>query len=63
MSVTPTGVGAADDQLRERVRDLVIGLRIRLNVLRGGERYVRLPDAPADAFQSTCASRLPKRRL
>ena len=58
-----TGEGAADDQLRSVFATLVIAFGVRLNVLRDGEPHVRLPDAPADAFQSICASRLPKRRL
>ena len=48
MSVTPTGRGAADDQPRERVRDLVIGLGVRPNALHDGERHVRLPDVPPE---------------
>jgi hypothetical protein len=42
------GEGTAYDQLRERVRVPATGLWDRLNVLRDGERQVRLPDAPAE---------------
>src|SRR5205823_6115054 len=41
------GEEAADDQLRERVRDLAVGLQVGLNVLLHGERHVRVADAPA----------------
>src|SRR5437762_712139 len=41
------GEEAADDQLRERVRDLAVGLQVGLNVLLHGERHVRVTDAPA----------------
>ena len=41
------GERAGDHQLRQRVRRLAIAFGVSLNVLRGGERHVRLPGAPA----------------
>ena len=64
LSLTSTGAREPpDDQLRERIRDPAIGLGVRLTVLRGGERHVRLPDAPAERLPADCASRLPRRWL
>ena len=41
------GQRSADNQLRERVGDLAVGLQVGLDVLLHGERHIRVADAMA----------------
>jgi hypothetical protein len=46
------GERSADDQLRERIGDLAVGLQVGLDVLLHGERHVRMDDPLPERLQS-----------